>query len=229
MFANRSEAGRQLAERVAARLAELDLSEPVVYALPRGGVPVAVPVARRLQAPLDLILVRKIGAPGYPEVALGAVVDGASPQTIVNEDVFTATGGDSVGLARARRRELAEIDRRRILYLGDRPPISARGRVAVIVDDGLATGATAKAAVAAMKRQGAAVTVLAVPVAPAELVEEMRQYADVVIVLHAPQEFWAIGPFYSDFHQLSDEETIQLLREAWAGAAATRPPDDVSS
>ena len=229
MFTNRREAGRKLAERLADRLAELEAYDPVVYALPRGGVPVAVEVARRLNAPLDLILVRKIGAPGYPEVAMGAVVDGASPQMIVNEDVFAANGGDSVGLARARRRELAEIERRRILFLGDRPQISARGRVAVIVDDGLATGATAKAALAALKRQGAALTVLAVPIAPAELVAEMRQYADVVVVLHAPQEFWAIGPFYTDFHQLSDEETIQLLQAAWARADATRPPDDVST
>jgi len=229
MFTNRSEAGRLLAERLAERLIELAVRHPVIYALPRGGVPVAVEVARRLRAPLDLILVRKIGAPGFPEVAMGAVVDGASPQTIVNEDVFAATGGDSVGLARARRRELSEIERRRKLYLGDRPQISPEGRIAVIVDDGLATGATARAALAALKRQGAALTVLAVPVAPAELVEEMRQYADVVIVLHAPQEFWAIGPFYTDFHQLSDDETVALLQEAWAAAEAAPPPDGVTS
>lgn len=229
MFTNRTEAGLQLAERLAERLTQLAVDAPVVYALPRGGVPVAVEVARRLHAPLDLILVRKIGAPGYPEVALGAVVNGASPQTIVNEDVFAATGGDSVGLARARRRELAEIERRRILYLGDRPPISPRGRVAVIVDDGLATGASAKAALTALKRQGAALTVLAVPVAPADLVEEMRRYADVVVMLHAPQEFWAIGPFYTDFHQLSDAETVALLQDAWAAADASPPTDGVTT
>ncbi|HSP76670.1 MAG TPA: phosphoribosyltransferase family protein [Cryobacterium sp.] len=227
MFTNRSEAGRKLAESLAERLAALEVDDPVIYALPRGGVPVAVEVARRLRAPLDLILVRKIGAPGYPEVAMGAVVDGSSPQTIVNEDVFAATGGDSVGLARARRRELAEIERRRTLYLGDRPRIDPRGRVGVVVDDGLATGATARAALAALKRQGAALTVLAVPVAPAELVVQMREYADVVVVLQAPQEFWAIGPFYTDFHQLSDEETVRLLHDAWAAAESGRPPDDV--
>ena len=229
MFTNRSEAGRRLAEQVAERLTALEIDDPVVYALPRGGVPVAVEVARRLRAPLDLILVRKIGAPGYPEVALGAVVDDAGPQMIVNEDVFAATGGDSVGLARARRHELAEIERRRRLYRGGRPPIDPRGRVAVVVDDGLATGATAKAALAALKRQGAALTVLAVPVAPADLVDQMRQYTDVIVVLNAPQEFWAIGPFYADFHQLTDEETIQLLQEAWAEADVPLPPDDVST
>jgi predicted phosphoribosyltransferase len=217
MFRDRNDAGRQLAERVAERLAELDLHDPVVYALPRGGVPVAVEVARRLRAPLDLILVRKIGAPGYPEVAMGAVVNGAEPQTIVNEDVFAATGSDTAGLNRARQRELAEIERRRTRYLGDRAQISPSGRVAVIVDDGLAT---AKAALAAVKRQGAALTMLAVPVAPAESLAEMRQYADEVVVLQAPQEFWAIGPFYTDFHQLSDDETVELLQEMWSGSGS---------
>ena len=228
MFTNRSEAGRLLAERLAERLIELAVRHPVIYALPRGGVPVAVEVARRLRAPLDLILVRKIGAPGYPEVAMGAVVDGASPQLIVNEDVFTASGGDAVGLARARHRELAEIERRRIRYLDDRTQISPRGRVAVIVDDGLATGATARAALAAVKRQGAALTVLAAPVAPADLVEEMRQYADVVVVLEAPLEFWAVGPFFTDFHQLSDDETVGLLQKAWAAADASPPSGGVT-
>ena len=229
MFTNRSDAGVQLAARLAERLTELEAHDPVVYALPRGGVPVAVEVARCLHAPLDLILVRKIGAPGYPEVALGAVVNGPSPQTIVNEDVFAATGGDSVGLARARRRELAEIERRRILYLGDRQPISPRGRVAVIVDDGLATGASAKAALTALRRLGAALTVLAVPVAPTDLIEDMRQYADVVVVLNALQEFWAIGPCYTDFHQLSDDETVTLLQDAWVAADASPPTDDVTT
>lgn len=213
MFTDRTDAGRQLAER----LATFDLKDPVVYALPRGGVPVAAEVARRLGAPLDLILVRKIGAPGWPEVAMGAVVNGDEPQTIINEDVFAATGSDAVGLDRARRRELEEIERRRKRYLGDRPQLSPAGRVAVIVDDGLATGATAKAALAAVKRQGAAMTVLAVPVAPVDTVAEMRELADLVVVLDVPTQFWAIGPFYADFHQLTDEETVDLLQKAWSG------------
>lgn len=213
MFRDRTDAGRQLAER----LATLELVDPVVYALPRGGVPVAAEVAGRLGAPLDLILVRKIGAPGWPEVAMGAVVNGDEPQTIINEDVFAATGSDAVGLDRARRRELEEIERRRTRYLGDRPQVSPAGRVAVIVDDGLATGATAKAALAAVKRQGAAMTVLAVPVAPIDTVAEMKELADLVVVLEIPSQFWAIGPFYTDFHQLTDEETVDLLRKAWSG------------
>ena len=214
MFKDRSDAGRQLAERVAA----LKLDDPVIYALPRGGIPVAIEVAKRLQAPLDLVIVRKIGAPGWPEVAMGAVVDGDDPQTIINEDVYAATGSDAAGLERARRRELEEIERRRRRYLGDRPHVSPSGRVAVIVDDGLATGATARAALAAVKRQGAALTVLAVPVAPAETIDEMRAEADEVVVVHTPAQFWAIGPFYNDFHQLSDDETIELLRQAWSAS-----------
>ncbi len=214
MFKDRSDAGRQLAERVAA----LNLDDPVIYALPRGGIPVAIEVAKRLQAPLDLVIVQKIGAPGWPEVAMGAVVDGDDPQTIINEDVYAATGSDAAGLERARRRELEEIERRRRRYLGDRPHVSPSGRVAVIVDDGLATGATARAALAAVKRQGAALTVLAVPVAPAETIDEMRAEADEVVVVHTPAQFWAIGPFYNDFHQLSDDETIELLRQAWSAS-----------
>lgn len=212
MFRDRAEAGRRLAER----LATLHLDDPVVYALPRGGVPVAAEVARRLGAPLDVILVRKIGAPGWPEVAMGAVVDGDDPQTIINHDVFAATGSDMVGLERARRRELEEIERRRTRYLGDRAQVSPAGRVAVIVDDGLATGATAKAALASVKRLGAVMTVLAVPVAPADTAAELREVADLVVVLEIPAEFWAIGPFYTDFHQLTDEETVDLLRKAWS-------------
>ncbi|TFB90711.1 phosphoribosyltransferase [Cryobacterium algoricola] len=213
MFTDRRDAGRLLAELVA----DLNLADPVVYTLPRGGVPVALEVARRLHAPLDLILVRKLGAPGFPEVAMGAVVDGENAQMIVNEDVFAETGADAAGLGRARRRELAEIERRRTVYLGERARVSPAGRVVVIVDDGLATGATAKAALAAVKRQGAARTVLAVPVAPDDVVDEMRRLADDVVVVQIPEQFWAIGQFYVDFHQLSDDETVTLLKEAWAG------------
>ena len=213
MFTDRRDAGRLLAELVA----ELNLTDPVVYALPRGGVPVALEVARRLHAPLDLILVRKLGAPGFPEVAMGAVVDGEDARLIVNEDVFVETGADVAGLGRARRRELAEIERRRAVYLGDRPRVNPDGRVVVVVDDGLATGATAKAALAAVKRQGAARIVLAVPVAPADALEEMRGLADDVVVVQTPEQFWSIGQFYVDFHQLSDAETVTLLTEAWAG------------
>ncbi|TDW28438.1 phosphoribosyltransferase [Cryobacterium psychrophilum] len=211
IFRNRSEAGRLLAERVA----ELELFDPIVYALPRGGVPVAVEVARTLAAPLDLLIVRKIGAPGFPEVALGAVVGGVTPQLVLNDDIYAATGRDAANLERARRSELDEVARRRRRYLGDRPVQDPAGRVTIVVDDGIATGATARVALAALRAQGAATIVLAVPVAPASSVEDLKSEADIVVVLHAPEEFWAIGQFYRDFHQLSDEETISYLRAAW--------------
>lgn len=210
-FADRADAGRQLA----ARLKSLGLANPVVYALPRGGVPIAVEVARVLGVPIDLVLVRKVGAPGQPELALAAVVDGDEAQTVVNEDVAAMTGGGGAFLETARRRELDEIERRRALYLGGHPRISPVGRTAIVVDDGLATGATAKAALRALRRQGAARVVLAVPVAPAETLEDMRAEADDVVCLATPSPFFGVGAFYEDFHQLTDDETVGLLRRAW--------------
>jgi len=218
-FSDRSDAGRQLA----ARLVTLAPDRPVVYALPRGGVPVALEIARALRAPLDLVLVRKIGAPGAPEVALGAVVEGESPQTVINEDVRLATGVDDAYLERARQRELTELERRRALYLGNRARLEPTGHTAIIVDDGLATGATAKAALIAIKSQGAAKTILAIPVAPEETLAEMRQHADVVVCLNPARNFQGVGGFYRDFHQLTDEETIGLLRQGWAEGADAAP------
>jgi putative phosphoribosyl transferase len=210
-FADRAEAGRQLAARLAG---SRDWAEvrPVVYALPRGGVPVAREIAIALKAPLDVILVRKIGAPGQPELALGAVVDGTPPQTVVNEDVRRMTGADDAYLTEARSRELSEIARRRTLYRPDRPPIDPSGCTAIVVDDGLATGATAKAALTAIRQQGAARTVLAVPVAPVETLAEMRDFADEIVCLIPARHFDGVGAYYDDFHQLSDDETIALLR-----------------
>lgn len=218
-FLDRFDAGRQLA----ARLVTMSLDHPIVYALPRGGVPVALQIACRLNAPLDLILVRKIGAPGAPEVALGAVVDGKSPQTVVNDDVRAATGADDAYLDQARQRELAEIERRRGLYLGKRGRLAPTGHTAIVVDDGLATGATAKAALIAMKRQGAAKIILAIPVAPAEALAEMHQYADVVVCPYPVKNFKGVGLFYEDFHQLTDKETIGLLRQGGPKSTASRP------
>lgn len=214
MFTDRADAGRQLA----AELTGLASEHPIIYALPRGGVPVGIEIARALGAPLDLLVVRKIGAPGYPEVALGAVADGNDPLLVVNDDVYAATGRDAVGLERARQRELLEIDRRRRQYLGDRPPLDPFGQTVIIVDDGLATGATATVAMAALRRQDAARVVLAVPVAPADRLAAMRNQGDEIVVVDAPDEFWAIGQFYNDFHQLSDEETITLLQSMWSPA-----------
>ncbi|HEY9040155.1 MAG TPA: erythromycin esterase family protein [Roseovarius sp.] len=210
-FSDRAEAGAELADR----LLEMGLDRPIIYALPRGGVPVAAQVARRLNAPLDLILVRKIGAPGNPEVALGAIVEGPNAQMIINEDVKRQSGADDAYIERARARQMAELDRRRTQYLGDRPRLDAAGRTVVVVDDGLATGATLKAALAALKRSGAARVVVALPVAPQHALPDLAARADDIVCLHPATHFRGVGGFYRDFHQLSDEETIALLQERW--------------
>jgi putative phosphoribosyl transferase len=216
LFLDRADAGR----RLAARLQDLNLDRPVVYALPRGGVPVAVEIAKALKAPLDLIMVRKIGAPGQPELALAAVVDGEAAQTVINESVRAATGASAKYLETARDRELAEIKRRRGLYMGGRPHIAPSGRTAIVVDDGLATGATAKAALQALRRQGAARVILAVPVAPFDTIEAMRADADEVVCLETPYPFFGVGVFYDDFHQLTDAETVALLAQVWSESKA---------
>lgn len=210
-FVDRTDAGLQLAEK----LVPMALDRPLVYALPRGGVPVALEIARALQAPLELMLVRKIGAPGAPELALGAVVEGKEPQTVVNDEIRRMYGVDDAYLDRARQRELVELERRRSRYLGNRPRLDPKGCTAIVVDDGLATGATAKAALIALKRQGAGKIVLAVPVAPEETLADIGKFADLVVCLHPARQFPGVGAFYNDFHQLTDEETVGLLRQAW--------------
>ncbi|MCX8133435.1 MAG: phosphoribosyltransferase family protein [Roseococcus sp.] len=218
-FADRAEAGRLLG----ARLRGAGLDRPVVYALPRGGVAVAAEVARALDAPLDLVLVRKLGAPGQPELGIGAVVDGQSTaETVLNPAIMRATGADEAYLARAREAALAEIERRRHLYLAGRARPDPRGRAAVVVDDGLATGATARAALQALRRRGPARLLLAVPVAPPEAVAALREVADEVICLREPDPFWGVGAHYDDFHQLDDAEVIRLLDAA--ARPAERPP-----
>jgi predicted phosphoribosyltransferase len=215
-FADRAEAGRLLA----ARLRDAGLERPVVHALPRGGVAVAAEVARALDAPLDLLLLRKLGAPRQPELAIGAVVDGqGTAETVLNPEIMRATGADEAYLAEAREAALAEIERRRRLYLAGRARPDPRGRAAVVVDDGLATGATARAALHALRRRGPARLVLAVPVAPPEAVAALRAEADEVVCLREPEPFWGVGAHYDDFHQLEDAEVIRLL-DAAAGRQA---------
>jgi predicted phosphoribosyltransferase len=206
-FADRREAGRLLAERVRA----LRLESPVVYALPRGGVPVAAEIATALGAPLDLVLVRKIGAPGQPELGIGAVVEGTEPEMVLNEDIVALTGATESFIAAARARELEEIERRRQHYLAGRRPLDPKGHAAVVVDDGIATGATAKAALRALRRRGAARLVLAVPVAPPDTVKAMHGEADDVVCLIESEIYFGIGGFYDDFHQLTDTEVTALL------------------
>ena len=214
-FTDRFEAGRKLAEILVAK----KLKNPVVYALPRGGIPIGVEIAEALHAPLDLVLVRKVGAPGQPELALAAIVDGPNPQTVINDEVFRATGSDTEYLEREKRVELAEIERRRAVYFGDHPRVEPTGKVAIVVDDGLATGTTAKAALRALKNQGAARTILAVPVSPVETLADMKGHADEIICIYPAERFWGVGGFYDDFHQLTDDEAVGLLKRVWSGGA----------
>ena len=210
LFADRSEAGRRLAER----LLRFKEAQPVVLALPRGGVPVAYEVARALAAPLDLVLVRKIGAPFQPELAVGAVVDGGRAETVVNEEVVRELQVPESYLADESARQLDEIERRRRLYFAGRTRAAVAGRTAIVVDDGIATGATMEAALRATRRAGPQRLVLATPVAPPDTVERLRPLVDEVVCLATPRRFGAIGAFYGDFRQLGDQEVIDLLRRA---------------
>lgn len=211
-FLDRREAGRQLADE----LAKGHWRDPVVLALPRGGVPVGFEVAKALRAPLDILLVRKIGAPGHPEFAIGAVVDGKDPQLVVNEEAALVLGPSSNYLEAEKKRQLVEIERRRERYVGGRAAVPTQGRTAIIVDDGIATGSTVKVALKALRRSGAARTVLAVPVAPRSAIEALREEADEVICLRMPEPFRAVSLHYVDFEQTPDEEVIQLLKTAAA-------------
>ena len=220
LFTDRRDAGRRLAEALLAYREE----DPVVLALPRGGVPVAYEVARRLEAPLDLVFVRKIGAPHQPEFGLGAVVDGADPQIVLNPEAerIAAPAGYIEAVA---RRELVEIERRRKAYLGDRPPIPVRGRTAIVVDDGVATGGTIRAALAGLARAQAKKVVLAVPVGPYDVVASLRADADEVVCLATPQPFYAVGLWYGDFTQTTDAEVVELLHRPSATSRAVAGED----
>jgi putative phosphoribosyl transferase len=182
--------------------------------LPRGGVPVGFEIARALRAPLDLLMVRKLGAPGNPEFAIGAVVDGADPQIVLNPEAIAALAPGDAYIARERRRQLAELERRRSAYLTDRarPPIA--GRTVIIVDDGIATGATMIAAIRGARKAGAARLILAVPVAPREVIGALQALCDDVVVLAVPEGFGSVGQHYRDFSQTSDEEVVRLLAAA---------------
>jgi len=206
-FIDRMDAGQRLAKA----LAHYKAQRPVVLALPRGGVPVAAEVATALDAPLDLILVRKIGVPFQPELAMGAVVDGGKPVIVRNEDVISLTGVSEREFNATCDQQLAEIERRRKLYLGNRPHPQIAGLTVIVVDDGIATGATTRAALQAIRMRKPSKLVLAVPVAPTESLKELRGEADEIICLEDYEDFGAIGLFYSDFRQVSDTEVIEIL------------------
>ncbi len=209
-YSNRTEAGLLLAERLARR----GYKSPVILALPRGGLPVALEVSRALKAPMDLVLVRKIGVPFQPELAAGAVVDGGHPEVVLNSDVIALSGMSKERLDEAVARQLEEIERRRNLYLKGRPRPEIAGKTAIVIDDGIATGATMRAALKALRRRKPKKLVLAVPVAPPDTIEALRGEADDVVCLQTPEPFMAIGIFYRDFHQVRDQEVIAILHEA---------------
>ena len=206
-FKDRHDAGRKLAESL---LGYID-QRPVILALPRGGVPVAAEVAAALEAPLDLILVRKVGVPTQPELAMGAVVDGGAPLVVRNDDVIRIAGIDESEFKAVCDDELAEIERRRLRYLGKRERIDIAHRVAIVIDDGIATSATTRAALRATRMRKPKKLVLAVPVAPTETMAEMREEADDVVCLETHDLFGAIGYYYDDFRQTSDQEVIDIL------------------
>lgn len=214
LFSDRSQAGRTLARE----LAKLALPAPVVLALPRGGIPVAVEVARELGAPLDLVLVRKIGVPWQPELAVAAVVDGQDQELVIDEDTRAATGVSRSYIEAQAKQQVQEIERRRRLYLGDRKPIPVEGRTAIVIDDGIATGTSMRAALKALRRRKPASLVLAVPVAPPDSLEALRREVDRVVCLAEPEPFYAVGVHYADFHQVEDDEVIATL------AALTESP-----
>jgi predicted phosphoribosyltransferase len=207
-FKNRTDAGHQLAQA----LASYRDQQTVVFALPRGGVVVAAEVAFALDSPLDLLLVRKIGVPQQPELAMGAVVDGGAPLVVRNEDVISAAEVSESEFKVVCNRELAEIERRRKQYLGNREPLDVTGRTAIIIDDGIATGATVRAGLRATRLRKPAKLVLAVPVAPTDTIAQLRAEADVVVCLEEHAFFGAIGFYYSDFRQVSDKKVINTLK-----------------
>jgi putative phosphoribosyl transferase len=214
-FVDRADAATVLAQR----LLDLKLAPPlVVFALPRGGVPIGAAVARALHAPLDLVLVRKIGAPWQPELALAAVAEGEPPAIVVDEQVRRYAGVDVAWIAREAQRHLEEIARRRRVYLRGRAPAEVEGRTAIVVDDGLATGTTMRAALQALRRRRPAHLVLAVPVAPRDTLAAMRAEVDRVVCLATPEPFHAVGAHYREFHQVEDDEVIAALDDA------NRPP-----
>jgi putative phosphoribosyl transferase len=219
-FRNRMDAGRKLAAALAGYMDQ----KPIILALPRGGVPVAAEVAAVLNAPLDLVIVRKIGVPSQPELAMGAVVDGGTALVVRNEDVIRLAGIDEAEFNAVRDSELAEIERRREHYLGGRARAEITGRTVIVVDDGVATGATTRAGLRATRMRNPKRLVLAVPVAPSDTLAEMRGEADEVVCLEDYPQFGAIGYYYSDFRQVSDEEVIEILGRFPVPRRTTRQP-----
>jgi putative phosphoribosyl transferase len=207
-FQNRTEAGQQLATRLKAYA---NRPEVLVLGLPRGGVPVAYEVARALNAPLDICLVRKLGVPGHKELAMGAIASGGV--RVLNYDVVSWLGISGKTIDEVAARELKELQRRDRAYRGDRPQPDIRNRIVILVDDGIATGSTIRAAISVLESQNPAYVIVAVPVAPPETCEALKSEVDEVVCLMTPETFYAIGVWYEDFSQTTDEEVRALLAE----------------
>ena len=210
MFRDREDAGQQLA----GRLLHLRDSNPLIFGLPRGGVVIAAQVAAALCAPLDVLVVRKLGAPGRPELALGAITVGDDPHLTLNQDLIDliSVSDDYLQMEIDRQRE--EVKRRNNRYRKGRPAMSVEGRTTIIIDDGIATGATVLAGLMGLKDRKPGRLVLAVPVAAADSLEKLSQYVDEVVCLHAPDDFMSVGVFYSNFHQTTDDQVMELLERS---------------
>lgn len=213
---DRATAGRALAQSLAGYAGRDDL---LILALPRGGVPVAFEVAAALRAPLDLMLVRKLGVPGQPELAMGAIAGGGI--RALNPEIIQSLGIVDAVIEHVAAEELLELERRETTYRDDHHRPEVAGRCVFLIDDGLATGATMRAAIAALRQQGPARIVVAVPVAPADTVTFLRKLADEMVCLATPEPFYAIGQWYEDFTQITDDEVRALLQRAWQ--AETKP------
>lgn len=217
-FRDRVAAGQALATALDAYRAREDV---IVLALPRGGVPVAAEVAAKLGADLDLMIVRKLGVPGHSELAMGAIASGGI--RVLNPHVISSFRIKDVAIEEVASREQRELERREHAYRGARPRPVIEGRCVILVDDGIATGATMRAAIEALRRQSPAKIVVAVPVAPPDTVIRLRAEADEVICLETPELFMAIGQFYTEFPQLSDEAVREQLAKTWAATAEGSP------
>ncbi|TIW90044.1 MAG: phosphoribosyltransferase [Mesorhizobium sp.] len=210
MFRDREDAGVKLG----LELSRLQLHHPIVLALPRGGVPVAVEVAKALHAPLDLLIIRKVGAPGNPELAVAAIVDGDPGEVVLNREIVETYALDESELRVLIANERPELERRRAAYRWKTRPISIAGKTAIIVDDGAATGTTMKIAIRALKRRSPREIVVAIPVSPQETVVELEQEADRVVCLSQPGQFRALGHHYLRFPRLSDNDVVFAMDEA---------------
>jgi len=209
VYPNREAAGRLLAQRLLTQA----YADVVVLGIPRGGVPVAKQVADALAAPLDIIVVRKLGAPDQPELGIGAVVDGDRPHAIFNQDIIQHLGVSDEFIRAEIARQLKEVKRRETEYRGGRAKIALAGRTVVVVDDGIATGSSVRAALRGVRRQEPKRLILAVPMAPAESLDALRSDADEIVCLETPEDFFAVGQFYRDFRQVSDGEVKAILRK----------------